>query len=183
VIPSPKILAAVGTVLIAAAFVGGRLSAPRCAPSLEVDHSKDNTVLADDKVKGVEVQQVATQAATDHQQVRTVVKVVRVPGGPETTTTTKVETHDQATTATLATARASWERETTTRIEDIQRDHVRQLAAARPDWSVTAIAGANVPDRERFIAGSITRRVLGPFELGLFASTRGDVGAALGARW
>jgi hypothetical protein len=182
VTPAPKIVAAVGIVVVAAAFGAGRFSAPKCV-AIEVDRSRDSTMLAEKKAAGVEAQQVATAAASDHQETRTVIRYVKRPDGAEATTTTRVETHDQATAVTLATARASWEAETTTRIAEMERDHVRQIAAARPDWSVVAIAGANVADRERFVGGLVTRRILGPAELGLFASTRGDVGAALAVRW
>lgn len=181
-IPSRGVIAGVGIVIVAAAFAAGRLTAPRCA-QIEQDTERSNTVLATGKAAGTEVQQVQRQDTSDHQQVRTVVKVVRVPGGAETTVTTKVETHDQATAVTLAQARTAWQSEMQRQVADIEREHVIAIAAARPDWSIAVIAGANVPDRERFVAGFVTRRILGPVELGAMASTRGDVGGALVVRW
>ncbi len=182
ILASKVLIASAGAVLVAIGYAAGHLTAPKCA-SIEADHSRDTTLLAQGKATGVTVQQVTQVAANDHQQVRTVVKYVKLKDGTEATTTTKVETHDQATTSTLAAARATWETETETRLAEIERDHLKQVAAARPDWSAIVIGGANVPDRDRFIGALVTRRILGPAELGVFASTRGDVGAALAVRW
>lgn len=182
ILASKVLIGSVGTLLVAIGYAAGHLTAPKCA-SIEADHSATTTLLAKEKASGTTVQQATAVAAADHQQVKTVIKYVKTKDGTEATTTTKVETHDQATTATLATARATWEAENQSRLDEIERDHLKQVAAARPDWAAMVIGGANVPDRERFVGVLVTRRILGPAELGVFASTRGDVGAAVAVRW
>lgn len=182
ILASKVLIASVGAVLVALGYAAGHLTAPKCV-SIEADHSRDTTMLAQGKAAAVTVQQVTHVAAADHQQVKTVIRYVKQKDGSEATTTTKVETHDQATSATLATARATWETETQSRLAEIERDHAKHVAAARPDWAAVVIGGANLAERERFIGALVTRRILGPAELGVFASTRGDVGAALAVRW
>jgi hypothetical protein len=147
---------------------------------VEFDHSRDVIATGTTKDAGASVQQIATAEDKAREQVKTIVKYVRSPSGREERTETRVETHDQATTRTLALAQAKWESEAASRIQEITREHAKQVAAARPDWAAT-IFGSNT-----FAGGMVTRRIIGPVEAGavvIVAPEKVYAGGALGIRW
>jgi hypothetical protein len=183
VIPSPKLIAAVGTVLVAAAFAAGRLSAPKCAPSVDFDHSRDVLAKADEKAKGAEVQQLATQAANTRDEKRKTTKTVKKPDGTVAVTVDEIESHAESTSSALATARRQWETDTQKQFDERERTWMKVVAAARPDWSVTAVVASNVLDHERIVAALVSRRLFAAVDAVLFASTRGDVGGGVAVRW
>lgn len=178
----PVVVALAGVALVAAAFAIGRLSAPSCpAPVLlDVDHSRDVIAQTASATAGGETSSTAVSEQRTAATTRSRKKKVTAPDGTITEIESRTESAETATRSALATAEKAWRAEMLQRLSESESEHVKQLAAARADWGVMAFGSQN------WFGGAVSRRIVGPFELGAVvvkAPEHTYAGAALGFRW
>lgn len=178
-----RLAAGVGVALLAGAFAIGRATAPvKVVERTREVEAKTTTARAD-----VHQLDTRTQKADEKKDVRTVVVTRWLPGGAVERTEKaedKTATTTQAQQATdLRAARVE------TRVEYRDREVVKTVEAARPQWSLAALAGIDVAgalaDRGGLLPGHavlgavLDRRLVGPVFLGAWGTTAGAGGISV----
>lgn len=183
---SRGIAAAIGLVLLVISFGAGRYSRPAKVVTRDVVRTEVQVkTVVQEKV----VHDVAVQSDTK-QQTRTVV-VTRWLPAPGGRTEVVQESHVEA----IGEAKTERRGETMTQAQTSQESHATQLqehtvtiTAARPQWSVTALAGASLGSPLHLIPGlpgplvvgaQLERRILGPLSAGLWATSSGAGGVSV----
>lgn len=102
---------------------------------------------------------------------------VKSPDGTVTTTTTN-DTDEHALTNDLL--KVDLDKSTTMeRIVYKDRETIKTVTPARPNWSATFMPGYDLSARKMAIGGSLERRVIGPVHAGVWGSTAGVGGIVL----
>jgi hypothetical protein len=184
------IAAGVVLALLVLAYLAGRRSAPAKVVTRDV-------VRVEVQTRDVVHTQVVHDVQTVHDtatQVRTVT-VTRWAKAPDGSPVVTQEVHQEAA-ATSTTERQD------VKSSDQQHEHdARQVAqetrivtvtAERPQWSVTALAGASLGSPPRLVPGLpapliagvvLERRILGPVSAGLWATSGGAGGVSVRLEW
>ena len=163
------ILAAVAALALAAAFVGGRFSAP-----LKVEERTVEKVVYKDRVEVQRVEvQVAAKAAT---RVVYRDRYITVEGA---VTEHEVERTDTEAHSTTRTDEARVE------VREVEKVHeVVKTVTLRPAWRVALSVGASLREPLVPIAGplvlgaEVDRRIIGGFSVGVWVNTSGAAGGA-----
>jgi hypothetical protein len=180
------IAAGVVLALLALAYLAGRRSAPAKVVTRDV-------VRVETQTRDVVKTQVVHDVQTVHDtatQVRTVT-VTRWAKAPDGSPVVTQETHQESATEAHATKAA--ETKATTAAEHDARQVAQEtrtvtVTAERPQWSVTALAGASLGSPPRLVPGlpaplvvgvALERRILGPLSAGLWATSSGAGGVSV----
>lgn len=173
-----------------ACFIAGRYSRPARVVTRDVVHTEVQTrdVVHQQVVHDVQVQHdVQTQTRT--------VTVTRWAKAPDGSPVVTQETHQEA--ATEAHAERQAVKSVTTDAEHDARQMVTEtrtvtVEAARPQWAVTALAGASLGSPPHLVPGlpaplvvgaQLERRILGPLSVGLWATSSGAGGVSARLEW
>lgn len=184
------IAAGVALALVALAYLAGRRSAPAKVVTRDVVRTEVQT-------RDVVHTQVVHDVQTVHDvqvQTRTVTvtRWAKAPDGTVTVTQEARQDEQEDRHATKAAETKEQAARETDAHQVAQETRTVTVTAGRPQWSVTALAGASLGSPPRLIPGLpgplvagvvLERRILGPVSAGLWATSSGAGGVSVRLEW
>lgn len=178
-------MATIGVGLFALGGAVGRYAAPARVVTVERAVTSEQDVHAATAAVA-NAARVQTEADDSHEHIR----IVRVYEKPDGERETETEEH----TIRLASKRAEHDEsqaKTQTQIEYRDRVEYRDReriveSQKRSNWSATALVGLRFDRAETAFGGTLMRRIVGPVEVGAWATKSGGIwagGLAIGVRW
>lgn len=165
--------------IAAASFALGSL---RCAPEpatpvkeLAIDRSASGEKTA--TVEAIAARKTEAKAANVQRDVRYVKVFVKAKDGTETTTVTREDkTREHANDLIHVDFSKATQGE---RLVWKERETVKLVERARPQWSVAVLPGYDLGARQLQLGGAVERRIFGPVMAGVWGNTTGAAGLSV----
>lgn len=159
-------------------FAAGRFTAPTRVE--EREH-----VVYRDRVKIERVTEQAQAKATEQQQaVRVVTRWIRTTAPDGSTREEQTTDSSAATAAKTSEASSSSDKLASEKETFVDKQRERIVETRRQDWSASLLVGWDrLQARPNVFGGMVSRRIIGPVELGAWATTERTAGIAATVRW